>query len=104
MKEVYDEKDVVLASILKALAHPARLAIIRILSRKDTCVCGQIVDEMPLAQSTVSQHLKELKDVGLISGEVEGVRTCYCLNMEKIKEIKKDLMELIESVSTKCCG
>ncbi|MEX1025052.1 MAG: metalloregulator ArsR/SmtB family transcription factor [Planctomycetota bacterium] len=68
-----------LARLAKALGHPARVAILRLLLRRDTCVCGEIVDELPLAQSTVSQHLKQLKEAGLIRGEVEGPRVCYCV-------------------------
>jgi ArsR family transcriptional regulator len=69
-----------LARLAKALGHPARVAIIRLLLRRDTCVCGEIVDELPLAQSTVSQHLKQLKQAGLIRGEVDGPRVCYCVD------------------------
>lgn len=69
-----------LARLAKALGHPARVAIIRLLLRRETCVCGEIVDELPLAQSTVSQHLKQLKEAGLIRGEVDGPRVCYCVD------------------------
>lgn len=69
-----------LARLAKALGHPARVAILRLLIRRDTCVCGEIVDELPLAQSTVSQHLKQLKEAGLIRGEVDGPRVCYCVD------------------------
>lgn len=68
----------------KALGHPARLAILRFLATRKTCFCGQIVDELPLAQSTVSQHLQELKDAGLIQGTIDGTRVCYCLNPNAI--------------------
>ncbi len=74
------EANVQLARLAKALGHPARVAIVRLLLRRQTCVCGEIVDELPLAQSTVSQHLKQLKDAGLIRGEVDGPRVCYCLD------------------------
>ena len=76
----FSEEDQSLADIAKALSHPARIAIMRILAQRGTCVCGEIVDVLPLAQSTVSQHLKALKDAGLIQGEVEGPRSCYCLD------------------------
>lgn len=69
-----------LADTAKALAHPARIAILQYLSNKNTCVCGDIVDKLPLSQSTVSQHLKELKSAGLIKGEIEGASICYCLD------------------------
>lgn len=68
----------------KALGHPARVAILQFLAARKTCFCGQIVDELPLAQSTVSQHLQELKDAGLIQGTIDGTRVCYCLNQKAI--------------------
>jgi DNA-binding transcriptional ArsR family regulator len=68
-----------LAQLAKAIGHPARVAILRLLLRRQACVCGEIVDELPLAQSTVSQHLKQLKGAGLIRGEVDGPRVCYCV-------------------------
>lgn len=69
-----------LAQLAKALGHPARVAILRLLLKRDTCICGEIVDALPLAQSTVSQHLKQLKQAGLIRGEVDGPRVCYCVD------------------------
>ena len=69
-----------LAATCKALSHPARLAILRMLAGRGSCICGEIVDVMPLSQATVSQHLKILKDAGLIAGEIDGPRTCYCIN------------------------
>lgn len=71
----------------KALAHPARIAILRFLARQSNCYCGQIVDELPLAQSTVSQHLAELKDAGLIRGTVDGVKSCYCLDQARLAAV-----------------
>lgn len=85
----FDENLVKTALTAKALAHPARLHIIKILAEKDACICGEIVDASPLAQSTVSQHLKELKREGLIEGEVEGPKTCYCLNKKAVAEAQK---------------
>lgn len=73
------------ALLCKALGHPARVAIVQHLKTIDHCICGEIVDLLPFAQSTISQHLKCLKDVGLIKGEVEGARTCYCLNREVLE-------------------
>ncbi|MET4075998.1 metalloregulator ArsR/SmtB family transcription factor [Hymenobacter sp. UYCo722] len=69
-----------LAAIAKALGHPARIAIVRMLAQRRACVCGELVLELPLSQSTVSQHLKELKAAGLVQGEVDGPRVCYCLD------------------------
>ena len=83
-----DAADHELAILAKALGHPARVQIIRILTRKTSCVCGDIVEELPLAQSTVSQHLKVLKEAGLICGEVEGVRVCYCLGAQTLRRLK----------------
>ncbi len=77
-----------LARLTKALAHPARVAIIRLLLREDGCIVGDIVDELPLAQSTVSQHLKQLKDAGLIRGDIDGPRVCYCVEPARIAEFK----------------
>jgi ArsR family transcriptional regulator len=84
-----------LAKLCKALGHPARVAIVRQLAaRRGTCTCGEIVDQLPLAQSTVSQHLKVLKDAGLILGEVEPPRVCYCLNERALDELKRALAAL----------
>lgn len=69
-----------LARLAKALGHPARVAIVRLLLRSESCMCGEIVDQLPLAQSTVSQHLRQLKQAGLIHGEVDGPRICYCVD------------------------
>ncbi len=76
------------AKLAWAVAHPARVQIVRLLIGRETCVCGEIVDCLPLAQSTVSQHLKILKDVGLIQGEVDGPKVCYCINPEKLAQLK----------------
>lgn len=77
-----------IASIAKALGHPARVAIIEYLLSVDSCICGDIVNELPLAQPTVSQHLKELKNAGIIQGEIEGNAICYCVNPEAIEKIQ----------------
>ena len=83
-----DEADEELATVAKALAHPARVKIVRILVRRNACVCGDIVDELPLAQSTVSQHLKVLKDAGLIRGDVDGARVCYCIEPRALRRLR----------------
>lgn len=82
------EADEDLAELCKALGHPARVQILRILVRKEACICGEIVDELPLAQSTVSQHLKILKDCGLIRGDVDGPRVCYCIEPRTLRRLK----------------
>lgn len=85
-KYQFEQRQIQLADFAKALAHPARIAIIEVLLKHKSCICGEIVDELPLSQSTVSQHLKELKRVGLIQGEIEGVRTCYCLDLDAFEQ------------------
>ena len=83
-----DESADELAQLAWAVAHPARVRIVRLLVNRQACVCGEIVDQLPLAQSTVSQHLKILKESGLIQGEVDGPKVCYCINPQKLKELK----------------
>ncbi|MBK9517952.1 MAG: winged helix-turn-helix transcriptional regulator [Anaeromyxobacter sp.] len=83
--EAADEE---LALLAKALGHPARVQIMRLLVRREACVCGDIVDELPLAQSTVSQHLKVLKEAGLIRGDIEGPRVCYCVEPRTLRRLK----------------
>jgi DNA-binding transcriptional ArsR family regulator len=91
------------ATIAKALGHPARIAILQYLAEKKSCVCGDIVDELPLSQSTVSQHLKELKKVGLIKGEIEGPSVCYCIDSKALLKAKKLLGDLLQGVQASCC-
>lgn len=83
-----------LARLCKALAHPARLTILKHLLEEDRCICGRIVEVLPLAQSTVSQHLKILKESGLILGEVEGVRTCYCVDKKRLAGVSNAMAAL----------
>ena len=82
------EADDELATLAKAVGHPARVQILRLLVRRESCICGDIVDELPLAQSTVSQHLKVLKDVGLVRGEIDGPRVCYCIEPRALRRLK----------------
>ncbi|MDX2020904.1 MAG: metalloregulator ArsR/SmtB family transcription factor [Deltaproteobacteria bacterium] len=82
------EADEELAALAKAIGHPARVQILRLLTTKSSCVCGDIVDELPLAQSTVSQHLKVLKEAGLIRGDVDGPRVCYCIEPRALRRLK----------------
>jgi DNA-binding transcriptional ArsR family regulator len=95
-----------LAAITKALGHPARLAILNHLMRTNSCVCGDIVDVLPLAQATVSQHLKALKEVGLIQGEISGTSVCYCIhaeNWQKYTQWVTAYFNQFDPVSGKCC-
>lgn len=97
-----------LARYAKALSHPARIAILETLAKKANCICGEIVEVLPLAQSTVSQHLKELKEAELITGEIDGMKSCYCLNPDAIQELEKLLRSLLKNLnkgltSKRCC-
>ena len=102
----YSVKEIVLAKYAKALSHPARVAILNLLLKKQSCICGDIVDELPLSQSTVSQHLKELKEAGLIKGDIEGASVCYCIDEKEWKKAKSQVQEMFEMYRTnknKCC-
>lgn len=99
-RSVFEDTTVRLAAYFKALAHPARVEIIRVLARRGTCVCGEIVDELPLAQSTVSQHLKALKEAGLIRGTVDGPSVCYCVDPDALKLMNDMVGSYLASV---CC-
>ena len=95
-----------LALFAKALSHPARIAILKVLAQKSECVCGEIVDVLPLAQSTVSQHLKELKEAGLIDGSVDGPRSCYCINWKAFEKFNAEFTGLFDKLKdqhTKSC-
>jgi len=93
-----------LACFAKALGHPARIAILQFLIKSKSCVCGDIVDELPLSQSTVSQHLNELKKAGLIKGDIEGPSVCYCIDEKVWKRAKKMVGDLFDSFkSPNCC-
>lgn len=96
-----------LAGMMKAMGHPARIAIMEYLIKVDTCICGDIVNELPLAQPTVSQHLKELKTAGLIKGSIEGTSICYCVDKDAIVELQQYLMhatlQLEDKEKKSCC-
>ncbi|GIV61401.1 MAG: hypothetical protein KatS3mg044_0267 [Rhodothermaceae bacterium] len=97
--EAFAKADVELAALAKALAHPARLAILRALASMQTCICGDLVEVLPLAQATVSQHLKVLKEAGLIIGEVEGPRVCYCLDVRALRRARAAFEAFFEALS-----
>lgn len=101
----FSKEAVFIADIAKALSHPARVEIVKVLTERKACICGDIVEVLPLAQATVSQHLKELKRAGIIKGEVEGPRTCYCIDEESIGKIANAFEKfLIEIKTTKLGG
>ena len=102
----FSVKDNRVAKYAKALAHPARVAILNMLAKNQACVCGDIVDELPLSQSTISQHLKELKTSGLIKGDVEGVKVCYCIDpkeWETAKNMLKAVFDSYDPLKPGCC-
>ncbi len=101
-KEEFSQQQNRLAGYAKALAHPARVAIVEYLSKTRACMCGDIVDELPLSQSTVSQHLKELKNAGLIKGEIEGTSVCYCLDERGWNDMQSMLGGFLMTMK-KCC-
>lgn len=103
--EIFTAEQNRIASFAKVLGHPARIAILQQLLKTNTCVCGDLVEEIGLAQSTISQHLKELKKVGLIQGTIEGTSVCYCINIENWKLIEAALNKLFSKleVKTSCC-
>lgn len=105
-KEEFSQKEQELAAFAKALSHPARIAILKVLAQHNECICGDIVDILPLAQSTVSQHLKELKNAGLIDGSIDGPRSCYCINWKVFEKFNGDFGSLffkLKEANAKCC-
>ena len=104
--EEFTAADILVAKYAKALGHPARIAILRILLKRRSCICGDIVEELPLSQSTVSQHLKELKEAGLIKGDIEGKKVCYCIDEQTWKQAQQVLQVLFGDYTpcvTTCC-
>ena len=101
----FSTKENRLAKYAKALGHPARIAILKFLAGKPTCQCGDIVEELPLSQSTVSQHLKELKEAGLIKGEIDGAKVCYCIDDKEWKAAQTWINQLFDSYKgcNECC-
>ena len=95
---LFNENEILLAELAKALSHPARIKILQILTDINVCMCGDIVELLPLSQSTVSQHLRELKKVGLIKGEIEGPKVCYCVNKQMIEKAKAAFNTLLSQV------
>lgn len=106
-KEEFSTKEQSLAAFAKALSHPARIAILNVLAKKNGCICGEIVEILPLAQSTVSQHLKELKNAGLVDGTIDGPRSCYCINWKAFSTFNNEFNFLFANLKVKnekaCC-
>jgi DNA-binding transcriptional ArsR family regulator len=100
-KDEFTQEDIWLADVAKALSHPARIKILKLLTQMDSCMVGNIVDQMPLAQATVSQHLKELRRVGLVQGEIDGPKICYCVNSKNLLKAKIALDKMFSKIG--CC-
>ncbi|MEZ5424175.1 MAG: metalloregulator ArsR/SmtB family transcription factor [Pyrinomonadaceae bacterium] len=102
--EGFSKRQNEMATLAKALGHPARVAIVEYLAKAGTCICGDIVDELPLAQATISQHLKELKQAGLIKGNIDGNAICYCIDERTVQRITDYLASIAaRSKNSKCC-
>ncbi|WP_417885545.1 ArsR/SmtB family transcription factor [Zunongwangia sp.] len=103
--EFYKDEENKIAAISKVIGHPARVAILKYLFELKTCACGELVDEIGLAQPTISQHLKELKNFGIIKGSIDGTKMCYCIDEKKWKEIGEIMSDFYNQIPTKndCC-
>lgn|SRR5690606_10401494 len=104
--DIFTEEQNLIAQYAKVLGHPARVAIIQFLFKQNSCICGDLVDHIGLAQPTISQHLKELKQMGLIKGNIEGTSVCYCIDMENWKAMNNTLETLLKASinsNTNCC-
>ena len=108
-KEAFTASEQRLADWTKALGHPARIAILQVLAKRNTCICGEIVEVLPLAQATVSQHLKALLEAGLIQGTIDGPRSCYCINPKAMAQFEKAMTQFFTKTQialndkTSCC-
>ena len=106
-KDEFTQKEQELADVAKAMSHPARIAILKLLAERNECICGEIVEMLPLAQSTVSQHLKELKKARLIDGNIDGARSCYCINWKGFEKFNTGMNSLFANLKIKnekaCC-
>ena len=102
-KEEFTQREQDLANFAKAMAHPARIAILKVLAQRNECICGEIVELLPLAQSTVSQHLKELKNACLIKGSIEGNAICYCIDEKSIEKLINYFSKITTKLKSKSC-
>ena len=106
-KEEFTQKEQDLANFAKAMSHPATISILKVLAQRNQCICGEIVELLPLAQSTVSQHLKELKTAGLITGTIDGPRSCYCINWKAFEKFNAEFNFLFAKLKVNnekaCC-
>lgn len=103
---LFKKEEIEIARFAGVLSHPARISILKILSKKDECVCGEIVQDLPLAQATVSQHLKELKSAGIITGTIDGPKSCYCVDWERLERVRKAIDGFLTDIKEnhkECC-
>lgn len=101
--QIFDKRQNELAQVFKILGHPARIAILEYISKQDSCICNDLVEEIGLAQATISQHLKELKSIGLLQGEIEGKSMCYCINIDQWNTLQKHLNNFFNTTKNNCC-
>ena len=101
--DIHNENVTTIATIAKVLAHPARVAILQHISSQNSCICNDLVEEIGLAQATISQHLKIINDAGLLKGDYQGKRLCYCLNVERFQEFQEVLNSFFNTTTSNCC-
>ncbi|WP_025741272.1 ArsR/SmtB family transcription factor [Aquimarina pacifica] len=101
--QIFDQPQNELAQFFKILGHPARIAILQYISKQNACICNDLVEEIGLAQATISQHLKELKSIGLLKGEIEGKSMCYCINLDRWNELQQLLNSFFDTTKYNCC-
>ena len=105
-KDKFNKEEIELSDFAKSIAHPARIAILKVLAKHNTCICGEIVEVLPLAQSTVSQHLKALQKAGLIKGTIDGAKSCYCIDGKKFNKFIsafEELSDKLKNTNSNCC-
>lgn len=101
--DIFNRRQNELANVLKVLGHPARIAILEYISKQNACICNDIVEEIDLAQATISQHLSELKKIGLIKGTIDGKKLCYCIDIDEWDKIQKTLNTFFKKTKANCC-
>ncbi len=101
--QIFDQEQNELAQLFKILGHPARIAILQYISTQDSCICNDLVEEIGLAQATISQHLKELKSIGLLTGAIEGKKMCYCIDIDRWNTLQKSLNSFFNKTKKNCC-
>lgn len=101
--QIFDQRQNELAQLFKILGHPARIAILQYISKQNACICNDLVEEIGLAQATISQHLKELKSIGLLKGEIEGKSMCYCIDIDNWNALQQNLNSFFNTTKQNCC-